>query len=110
VFLGDIRSLPLHRSFCTAIELMNATESMVPEAVRAAVERRLLLEKELVLDPRFFVALQSVVDGISGLDIRVKQGSASNELTRYRYDVVIRKGVGQQSSAAELPKFFWAMA
>ncbi|TDC29360.1 non-ribosomal peptide synthetase module, partial [Micromonospora sp. KC213] len=107
VFLGDIRSLPLHRTFCTAIELMNATESMVPESIRSAVERRLLLEKELVLDPRFFVALQSVVDGISGLDIRVKQGLASNELTRYRYDVVLRKGVGQQSSAAELPKFFW---
>ncbi|TDC69508.1 methyltransferase, partial [Micromonospora sp. KC606] len=107
VFLGDIRSLPLHFSFCTAVELMNATEPMVPESIRSAVERRLLLEKELVLDPRFFVALQSVVGGISGLDIRVKQGLASNELTRYRYDVVLRKGVGQQNSAAELPKFFW---
>ncbi|WP_286202953.1 amino acid adenylation domain-containing protein [Rhizobium lusitanum] len=107
IFIGDIRSLPLHRCFSTAIELTNTQEQLPLESVRSAVERRLLLEKELVLDPRFFVALQDVIGGISGVDIRIKRGLASNELNRYRYDVVIRKGVGHVYSAAQLPKVSW---
>ncbi|RFA24303.1 hypothetical protein B7R25_17010, partial [Subtercola boreus] len=107
IFLGDIRSLPLLRYFCTAIELTGQQESVSIEAVRAATERRLLLEKELVLHPRFFLELQSSMSGISGVDIQVKQGSAANELSRYRYDVVIRKGVTGLPSVANLPRYFW---
>ncbi|WP_267555760.1 bifunctional 2-polyprenyl-6-hydroxyphenol methylase/3-demethylubiquinol 3-O-methyltransferase UbiG, partial [Rhizobium rhizogenes] len=107
IFIGDIRSLPLHRCFSTAIELTNTKEKLPPASVRSAVERRLLLEKELLLDPRFFLALQDVISGISGVDIRIKRGLASNELSRYRYDAVIRKGVVQAYSAAQLPKVSW---
>ncbi|NTF46086.1 non-ribosomal peptide synthetase, partial [Rhizobium rhizogenes] len=107
IFIGDIRSLPLHRCFSTAIELTNTKEKLPPASVRSAVERRLLLEKELLLDPRFFLALQDVISGISGVDIRIKRGLASNELSRYRYDAVIRKGAVQAYSAAQLPKVSW---
>ncbi|MFD9998217.1 condensation domain-containing protein, partial [Mesorhizobium sp. NPDC059024] len=107
IFLGDIRSLPLLRYFSTAVELTNTKGKPSLESVRSAVERRLVLEKEIALDPRFFVALQDVVDGVSGVDIRIKRGLSSNELSRYRYDVVLRKGDGSSQSAAHLPKIYW---
>jgi len=48
-------------------------------------------EEELALDPGFFPALAGAIAGIGGVDVRLKRGGYHNELTRYRYDVVVYK-------------------
>nr|QEO74770.1 phosphopantetheine-binding domain-containing pro [uncultured bacterium] len=87
VFLGDIRNLRLLRCFRTAIERRAGNTD--PSAVDQAVAR----EGELLLDPDFFPALAGQLGGDA--DLWVKRGDALNELTRYRYDVVLRKGSAQ---------------
>ncbi len=57
------------------------------QAIQAATGRSVLWEGELLLDPDFFATL----DGFTA-DIRVKRARAHNELSRYRYDVVLRPG------------------
>nr|WP_230863147.1 non-ribosomal peptide synthase/polyketide synthase [Amycolatopsis camponoti] len=85
IFLGDIRNLRSLRAFRTATELRHGRRSA------AAVDQAIAREGELVLDPDFFGALARELDGFDDVDLRMKRGHAHNELTRHRYDVVLRK-------------------
>ncbi|MEV6645772.1 amino acid adenylation domain-containing protein [Amycolatopsis sp. NPDC051371] len=85
IFLGDIRNLRSLRAFRTAVELRHGRTDV------AAVDQAIAREGELVLDPDFFPALARGLDGFDDVDLWVKRGEAHNELTRHRYDVVLRK-------------------
>ncbi|WP_442875529.1 non-ribosomal peptide synthase/polyketide synthase [Amycolatopsis sp. NBC_00348] len=85
IFLGDIRNLRSLRAFRTAVELRHDRGDV------AAVDQAIAREGELVLDPDFFPALARGLDGFEDVDLWVKRGGAHNELTRHRYDVVLRK-------------------
>ncbi|TKK77221.1 amino acid adenylation domain-containing protein, partial [Herbidospora galbida] len=86
VFVGDVRNLRLLRTLRAAVETRRHPDDK--QAIRAATDRSVRWEGELLLDPDFFATL----DGFTA-DIRVKRGRFHNELTRYRYDVVLRPGV-----------------
>ncbi len=85
LFLGDIRNLRSLRAFRTATELRHGRLDA------AAVDQAIAREGELVLDPDFFPAIAATLDGFEDVDLWVKRGHAHNELTRHRYDVVLRK-------------------
>ncbi|MEV6447950.1 amino acid adenylation domain-containing protein [Amycolatopsis sp. NPDC051716] len=70
VFVGDVRNLRLLDRLRTG-----------PQA-----------ERELLIDPDYFAGIAGALPGVAGVDIRVKRGTHHNELTRYRYEVVLRKG------------------
>ncbi|MEU0518088.1 non-ribosomal peptide synthase/polyketide synthase [Streptosporangium sp. NPDC006007] len=86
VFVGDVRNLRLLRCLRAAVETRRGADPQDKQALRAAVERSVAWEGELLLDPDFFATLEDFE-----ADIHVKRGSFHNELTRYRYDVVLRK-------------------
>ncbi|HTI25099.1 MAG TPA: condensation domain-containing protein, partial [Kutzneria sp.] len=81
LFLGDIRNLRSLKAFRTATELRQGRHAA------AAVEQAIAREGELVLDPDFFTGFA----GFDDVDVLVKRGAAHNELTRHRYDVIMRK-------------------
>ncbi|MGW0870630.1 non-ribosomal peptide synthase/polyketide synthase [Streptomyces sp. NPDC002740] len=87
LFVGDVRNLRLLRTLSAAVEGGRVREGADgdKEALRAAVDRALAWEGELLVDPDYFTTL----DGLTA-DIRIKRGTHHNELTRYRYDVVLR--------------------
>jgi len=90
IFVGDVRSLPHLRAFHVAIELALAPDAASLAEVEARVERRIASERELVVDPRFF---ERVGDALGAeVVFELKGGRARNEMTRFRYDVVLRKG------------------
>ncbi|WP_457033053.1 amino acid adenylation domain-containing protein, partial [Kitasatospora sp. P5_F3] len=91
LFLGDIRNLRLLRTLRAAVELTRSERSTDPAALRRAVDRRTALEKELLVDPDYFAELPDLLPEIAGVDVRVKLGRHQNEMSRYRYDVVIHK-------------------
>jgi polyketide synthase PksJ len=49
-------------------------------------------DRELVMDPQFFHVLPGRIPGISAAEVQLRRGRAPNELTRYRYDVVLHAG------------------
>ncbi|MEC3980969.1 AMP-binding protein [Amycolatopsis sp. H20-H5] len=107
VFLGDLRDLRLLRCMRTAIHrLANPGDS--PEAVRDAVDKAVERETELLIDPGLFETLGDQLFGFAGADIRVKSGDYGNELSRYRYDVVLHKQPLAPVSVAEVPAVAWA--
>ncbi|MFE1049497.1 amino acid adenylation domain-containing protein [Streptomyces olivaceus] len=93
VFVGDVRNLTLLRGLHTAVALARTPDPADASELRRDVDRRVLREKELLVAPAFFQRFGSGNALVGGVDIRVKSGGFHNELSRYRYDVVLhRKG------------------
>ncbi|MCA1559764.1 MAG: condensation domain-containing protein [Acidobacteria bacterium] len=91
VFVGDVRNLQLRRSFDTAVQLARATADADARSIRRRVDQMALRENELLVAPGFFTVFGRTCSDVGGVDLRVKQGGFDNELSRYRYDVVLHK-------------------
>ncbi|WP_165975758.1 non-ribosomal peptide synthetase [Actinomadura rubrisoli] len=106
LFAGDLRNLRGARCFHTAIRLAGATASAEAPALRAAADRALLLEKELLVDPALPGSLG--LPGVTGVDVRVRRGRARNELTRHRFDAILH--TGPVTDVSEVPAVAWTDA
>ncbi|MFJ6696345.1 amino acid adenylation domain-containing protein [Streptomyces sp. NPDC091272] len=109
--LGDIRNLRLLRAFVTAIVLhdgAHADESLA--TVRDIVAHQQELESELLLDPAFFARIGDLVPDVAGVDVQLKRGAFHNELTDFRYDVVLHKQGADLVSLADVPAHGWTSA
>ncbi|GHF64089.1 non-ribosomal peptide synthetase [Streptomyces griseosporeus] len=110
VFIGDVRNLRTLRALRGAVALTGQdtpAEGAGRDALRAGVERAVAREKELLLAPEWFTGLP----GVSGVDLRVRRGVHHNELTRHRYDVVLRTAPGDEAAdTADAPVLPWAGA
>jgi acyl carrier protein len=103
IVIGDVRSLPLMETFYASVELHRAPASLPAGKLQRSVRKRLEEEEELVVDPRFFFALQQHLPQISHVRIEPKRGHYHNELTRFRYEVVLRV----KSTKPEPPEYAW---
>jgi SAM-dependent methyltransferase/acyl carrier protein len=92
IFVGDVRSLPLLEAFHASVELFRAPPSQPLPGLCEQVRRRVIQEKELVIDPAFFPALALHLPQIRQVEVQPKRGRHHNELTRFRYDVVLQLG------------------
>ncbi|MDV5142802.1 amino acid adenylation domain-containing protein [Streptomyces sp. SBC-4] len=101
VFVGDVRHLGLMESFHGAVAARSAGTVPGSGEHRRAVARGMAADPELLVDPEFFRALTVAAEECGPLfatcDVRLKRGTHHNELTRYRYDVVLR-GTGEAPS------------
>ncbi|MFJ2888807.1 amino acid adenylation domain-containing protein [Streptomyces sp. NPDC087305] len=111
ILLGDIRNLRLLRAFVTAIVLHDGAEADESLAtVRDIVAHQQELESELLLDPAFFTRIGDLVPDVVGVDVQLKRGSFHNELTDFRYDVVLHKRGADLVSLADVPAREWSSA
>lgn len=92
LFIGDVRSLPLLETFHASVEIHRASVSTPLEKLRRRIQRRLAKEEECVIDPEFFRALRQRVPAITSTDVHLKLGRYHNELSKFRYDVVLQTG------------------
>ena len=76
-------------------------------ATRERVRREMLAEQELLVAPEFFMTLPQRLSEIAAVDLQLKQMRAVNELSGYRYDVVLRKAPVTVRSLANLPSEPW---
>ncbi|MEU8087143.1 amino acid adenylation domain-containing protein [Micromonospora sp. NPDC049101] len=92
VFLGDLRHLPTLDAFHVEVEVARAEPGLTLGRLRGRVQQRTQHERELVVAPEFFTALREEVPGIARVELMLKRGEHHNELTRYRYDVILHIG------------------
>ena len=107
IFIGDVRNLPLLEAFHASIELEQADGTLRTEELRPEVQRRLNQEEELVIDPRFFEVLKQQLPEITQVEVMPKRGRRKNELTDYRYDVVVQVGGERKTATAEVEWVDW---
>jgi amino acid adenylation domain-containing protein len=105
IFVGDVRNLTLLRVFHSSVQLAKAAGETSVAELRDRISLALEQEKELVIDPRYFRDLPQRIRDIAGVQIRLKRGRSDNELTRYRYDVVLK--VADAEPVAEGENIEW---
>ncbi|MER5625081.1 amino acid adenylation domain-containing protein [Streptosporangium sp. NPDC002544] len=93
LFIGDVRDLRSVRCLHAAIQLGREGAGGA-DIGAAAIDRAVRMEKELLLDPAFFAAL----DLAARVEVRTKRGVYHNELSRHRYDVTLWKSPAEPSA------------
>ncbi|QSQ26196.1 amino acid adenylation domain-containing protein [Pyxidicoccus parkwayensis] len=92
IFLGDVRNHELLEAFRASIRLHRAPANLSSAQLLYRVQRDVMAEEELVLSPAFFTALPGLVPGISRVEVLPKHGRYDNELSRFRYEVILHVG------------------
>ncbi|MFD0558674.1 amino acid adenylation domain-containing protein [Stackebrandtia endophytica] len=93
VFVGDVRDLRSLRVLREAVHRTRTSAPDDPAERAAAVSRAVRGERELLVAPDYFAALGARLPGLGSVEVQTKRGRAHNELTRYRYDVVLPKSL-----------------
>nr|WP_163787923.1 non-ribosomal peptide synthetase [Mycolicibacterium insubricum] len=108
LFLGDVRNLSLLSAFTTKVVCTDAdAERETAAVVRERIRREILDEQELLLSPEFFAALPQRIPEIATVDIQLKDMGVVNELSSYRYEVVLRKAPVYARSLTKIPSQPW---
>jgi len=89
VFVGDIRDPELRDSFYDS--LLQKNESGIHEEKASVVALKKTLDKDLYVNKKFFIELSKKDLRIDSVEFSDKIGNIKNELSKYRYDVVIKK-------------------
>ena len=106
IFVGDVRSLPLLEAFHASVQLSKADAALSVAELLRRVQSQIVQENELLIHPAFFFELKRQLPRISHIEIRPKRSRFHNELTRFRYQVMIHIGEAPAShSSVSWP--FW---
>jgi amino acid adenylation domain-containing protein len=92
LFLGDVRNLHLLEAFCASVRLYQAPADLPIAEFQQAIRKQMGQEEELLVAPEFFAAVKQHLPCISDVEIQLKRGRFHNEMTLFRYDVVLRVG------------------
>ncbi len=92
VFLGDLRNARLREAFHTWVQLQRAPASMSLGQLRRRIRGRLSRDQELLIDPSLFPVLPRRIPSLRLARTWLKRGRAHNEITRFRYDVLLQVG------------------
>jgi amino acid adenylation domain-containing protein len=106
IFVGDVRSLATLEMFHASVELERAADSLPVRQLRQRVRRAVAEEQELAVSPYFFASLGHHLPRVSRVEVLPKLGRHWNELTRFRYDVVLHVGA-DAGPVAEPPALDW---
>ena len=101
IYVGDVRNFNLLGCYHASVQLYQATDNLTRGQLEQRVQQKLLNEGELLIDPAFFYALQTHLPEIEHVQIRLKRGHYHNELTRFRYQVILQVGTRPER---EVPK------
>ncbi len=89
LYLGDIRNFTLLEAYHASVQLYRATEDLTRAELVALVQQYMRDEEELLIAPAFFYTLPHRFPQIQGVEVRLKRGHSQNELTRFRYQVLL---------------------
>ena len=101
IFVGDVPNLLLREVFHTSVQLHRAADTDTCGDLWLRVRSRMDAEKDLQFAPAFFLALQRHIPEISHVRILPKPGRSRNQLTLFRYDVILDINDAAPSSAEQ---------
>ncbi|HJT75095.1 MAG TPA: condensation domain-containing protein, partial [Chitinophaga sp.] len=101
IVIGDVRDLRLLKVFKARLMLEKMQGGVSRKEFEWMLERELTNEEELCIAPDYFYDLQRIYSRIRHVDIRWKQGEAENELTLYRYTVILHVDAVQQEEEVQ---------
>lgn len=116
VFIGDVRSLPLLTAFHAWMKFSQADAGIERSQLRQSVERSHFEEPELAIAPEFFQALRGSSASrsvrfprIQHVQIRLSRGRSQNEMTQFRYNVLLHIEASTQPQTAMVEQYNWKL-
>jgi amino acid adenylation domain-containing protein len=103
LFIGDVRNLALLSAFHASVQMYQASPALERSQLQQRVQRTMFEEPELVIEPDFFQALRSRFPQIQEVQIQLTRGQAHNEMTQFRYNVILHKVTQDRESLATQP-------
>jgi amino acid adenylation domain-containing protein len=97
IFIGDVRSLPLHEAYHTSVQLYKLADETPLQELRQKINLAQQKEEELVIDPGLFSELGRRWQKIGHVEAALKCGDYDNELSRFRYDVTLQLGPKEEA-------------
>src|SRR5262249_58643498 len=79
-------------AFHASIQLDRAPDEESVQQLCDQVRKRVAQERELLIDPAFFSALNGHLPQLRTAEVHLKRGRRHNEMTAFRYDVILRVG------------------
>ncbi|BAT56778.1 McnC protein (plasmid) [Nostoc sp. NIES-3756] len=89
IFIGDVRNLCLLPAFHASVQIYQAEPSLTSVELQQRTQLQIFQEEELVIDPTFFTAIKQIFPQISHVQIQLLRGKEHNELTQFRYNVIL---------------------
>ena len=89
IFVGDVRYSPLKGVFHSAIELAKAPASLTLPELKERVAEHVENDGELLIHTDFFGNLPKNISKLSHVNVQLKRGHYVNEMSGYRYDVLL---------------------
>lgn len=89
LFIGDVRNADLADAFAASVALARADDGLPSDELRETAASLAALNGELQLSPSHMRGLMERFARISRVTALLKSGAVDNELTRFRYDVII---------------------
>ena len=100
IVLADIRSYPLMQTFHTSVQRYKSSPSTSVQELNQTIDRQMQQETEFFVDPEFFVTLKDDYPAITQVQVRLQRGHDVNELTKYRYTVLLHVETNQPTVKA----------
>jgi len=85
-----VRSLLLLQAFHASVQLYQAEASLTRLELQQRIQMQIFQETELVIDPAFFTAIKQRFPQINHVEIQLMRGKYHNELTEFRYNVILQ--------------------
>jgi pristinamycin I synthase-3/4 len=92
VFIGDVRNLRLLEAFHASVQVYQAPGDLPIADLRQRMASARWREKELLVAPELFTRLARDLPKIGQVKPTLKPGAYDNELSRFRYDVILAIG------------------
>ncbi|MEW6737860.1 MAG: condensation domain-containing protein, partial [Acidobacteriota bacterium] len=92
IFIGDVRNLCLLEAFHIAVQLHQLDADFNTYELWQRVQQNVAREEELLINPAFFTVLKEWFPIITQIEVKLKRSQYHNELTQFRYDVILHLG------------------
>lgn len=105
IILGDVRDYRLLYAFKSRLSLAKLQERAAVTEFSWLVDQEMMKEEELCFTPDYFYQLPEQFPEISHVEIRWKDGDYVNELSLYRFTVILH--IGLEKAVSERPWSEW---
>ncbi|WP_334186390.1 amino acid adenylation domain-containing protein [Noviherbaspirillum sp.] len=107
IFVGDVRHHGLLEAFHLSVHLAQSESGLRLPQLTTRIRQKARHDPELLLDPAWFMALREKLPGITAVTILPKESVYQNEMSAYRYDVVLTVGVPAKEVPVSAPISHW---
>jgi len=101
IFVGDVRSFALQDAYHASVQLYKAGADLTLAELRRLIWQGKRKEKELLIDAELFAELGRSWKKVGRVKSGLKRGGYDNELSRFRYDVVLEIGEKEEIAAPD---------